>query len=189
MPRMRLPRGLRLRTPTRFLEMPAKWIGLVLMPWLLATAAVNVSNGAQITPLSNPSAFYPGATLLTFEGLQPFARPTSWAGVGFVTLDGKGPDVGFDPDPPREFGPDEQTSIQNILSGRLAMNMYLPSPMVQLGFEMRTQASQNINLTLFAGNSTIQNRHIPDKNSCIQGRLPVLFLCLSFLCAVRPCAG
>lgn len=144
-------------------------MGLILLTGLAGTGLVNVSRGAQITPLSNPNSFFPGSTLITFEGLQPFARPTNWAGVGFITLDGRGPDVTFDPSPPREFGPDEETTIQNIASGRLGMNMYLPSPMFQLGFEMRTQASQNINLTFFAAGSAIETVTFPTRTIVSSG--------------------
>jgi hypothetical protein len=166
---MRLPRDWKALTHPGFVGKGAKLLAVISLQGLLACAAMNISNGAQITPLSSPSSFFPGAILITFEGLQPLTRATSWAGVGFMTLDGRGPDVGFDPDPPREFGPDEQTTIQNILSGRLAMNMYLPRAMVQLGFEMRTQASQNINLTFFAAGSTIQTVTFPTRTPVSSG--------------------
>src|SRR5262245_34951560 len=141
-------------TRAQFTWLRARLMGLIMLQALVTLFPVNLSSGAQLTPLNNPGSFIPGATLITFEGLQPFARPTNWAGVGFVTRDGRGPDVTFDPAPLREFGPDEKTTIQNLDSGRLAMNMYLPGLMFQFGFEMRTAASENISLTFFASGSS-----------------------------------
>lgn len=76
---------------------------------------------------------------------------------------GQGPDVDYDPSPLREFGPAEGTAIQNIASGELDMTLSFPSPILELGFEMRTFTNVAISLTFFSGNETLQTLSVPTR--------------------------
>jgi hypothetical protein len=105
----------------------------VLRSLSLLTIATGISLKANpVTPLS-PAGLDPSATVITFAGLPVFSHPTSVDGVGFVLANGSGPDVAFDPAPLRQFGPDEGTIIQNIVSGFLDLNINFPRQIQQLG--------------------------------------------------------
>ena len=140
---------------------------------LMMAAAVNL-HANPITPL--PSAdLAPTATLITFAGLPVFSQPTSVDGVGFVLANGSGPDVAFDPTPLRQFGPAEGTIIQNIVSGFLGLNIYFPGQVDQLGFDMRTFASETINLTFTSKGNTVEFISLPTQNLTSTPDSPLLF--------------
>ena len=130
---------------------------------MMIATALNVS-AIPITPLS-PGDLDPGATVITFAGLPVFSQPTSVGGVGFVLANGAGPDVAFDPSPPRQFGPSEGTIIQNIVSGFLSMNMNFPSQLHQLGFDLRTFPAVTLNLTFTSHGTTVESLSLPTQNT------------------------
>ncbi len=123
--------------------------------WLAGFAVASAFAG-PISTLDNPDELAPFANLITFQGQAVFSQPTSVGGVGLVLSNGKGPDVAFDPSPPREFGPAEGTIIQNIASSFIPLNMNFAGPINQLGFEMRTLAFETITLTFTSSGNTVQ---------------------------------
>jgi hypothetical protein len=140
---------------------------------LMLAAAVQL-NAIPITSLS-PTDLDPGARLITFAGLPAVSQPTSVGGVGFVLANGAGPDVAFDPNPVRQFGPAEGTFIQNLMSGFLDLNMNFPSPIYQLGFDMRTWPGQVVNLTFSSHGNTLQSLSLPTLTTTSTPTSPLLF--------------
>lgn len=123
-------------------------------------AAVASLSANPITTIT-PDQIAPDATIITFAGLAVFSQPTSVDGVGFVLSNGSGPDVAYDPDRSRDFGPAEGTIIQNIVSGRIPLNMNFAGQINQLGFDMRTFAGETVNLTFTSGGHTIESLSMP----------------------------
>jgi hypothetical protein len=135
-----------------------------MKPWRvlpLVLCAARLSS-AQVLPVTSPSQFGP-TTLITFAGLAPFAEPTNVDGVGFLMSNGQGPDAAYNPSPPREYGPAEGTTIQNIASGGLNMTISFTNPISEIGFELRTYASVNINLTFFSSGNLLQTVSFPTR--------------------------
>ncbi|HEY1717573.1 MAG TPA: hypothetical protein VGH42_04665 [Verrucomicrobiae bacterium] len=148
----------------------------ILLFYFVATyISGRVEGQGVITSLNNPNEFNPTATLITFAGLNPVTEPTNVAGVRLILQNGQGPDVAFDPSPIREFGPSEQTIIQNIASGFSDLNIYFPSPTFQLGFEMRTWPSENIILTFYSLDSVIDTLTVPTRTTTSDSLSPLLF--------------
>lgn len=127
--------------------------------FLVIAIAANLS-ADPITTIT-PDQVAPNATVITFAGLAVFSQPTSVGGVGFVLSNGSGPDVAYDPDRTREFGPAEGTVIQNIESGRIPLNMNFPGQINQLGFDMRTLAGEAVTLTFTSGGKTVESLSMP----------------------------
>lgn len=140
----------------------------------LLLIAVNIAE-ATIIQLASPDDFAPGASLQTFAGLPVFSQPTQIDGVGFVLDDGSGPDVAFDPNRPREFGPVEGTIIQNIVSGFLNFTISFPEPIFQVGFELRTFPGEDINLTFLSSGSVTDGFMIPTRNTTTGISAPLFF--------------
>jgi len=139
-------------------------------------AAFAISNRVEGTITGiNPNEFAPNSILITFAGLQPFAEPTNFAGVGFILQNGNGPDVAWDPGPVREFGPSERTIIQNIASGFSDLNIYFPGKISDFGFDMRTWPSENINLSFYSSGSLLQTLTIPTRTTTSDPLSPLLF--------------
>ena len=151
--------------------------GLRIPVGLLCLVAAHCLNRAEasIVSIGNPGGFPASASLITFEGLQPFAQPTNWAGVGFKLQNGQGPDVAWDPSPVREFGPQEKTIIQNIASGFSDLHIYFPGPVSEVGFEMRTWPNENINLSLYSSGSLLESLVIPTRTTTSDSLSPLLF--------------
>jgi hypothetical protein len=145
-----------------------------LLIFCLAVQSLGHVEGA-ITRRNSPSEFAPAATLITFAGLAPTGQPTNVAGVGLILQNGRGPDVALDPSRVREFGPSEGTIIQNIASGFSDLNIYLPRPVFQCGFELRTWPSESITLSFYSSASLLDTLTVPTRTTDTGPSAPLLF--------------
>jgi hypothetical protein len=95
---------------------------------------------------------------------------TSFGGVGFQYVGqpaGSGLSGAIDLSPPREFGPQEGTILNQFQFGTQGVRMTFPSPINRLAFELRTipNAGGVLSLDLFSSGTLVDSFTIPNRET------------------------
>jgi hypothetical protein len=131
-------------------------------------AVVATPAQASFILLDNPNQFSGNEPVVTFQGINAFEiiTPAKALGVDFrYAGTGGGIQAAFDPTPPREFGPQEGTILNQFMFGTAGIQITFPQAVNRVGFELFSNPNLGgvLGLSLFDGTTQVESFTIANR--------------------------